>query len=79
MVFMLYMWKFKGQTFIRDDEYWKKSSLTFKKHSIEVHIFDFDSDIYNEQIDVRFIKYMREESSFNNLDDFKNSVGTGQS
>ena len=31
----------------------------------------FDSDIYNEQIDVRLIKYMREESSFDNLDTLK--------
>ena len=46
-------------------------SLTFKKHSIEVHIFDFDSDIYNQQIQVRFIKRIREEISFDNLDSLK--------
>ena len=46
-------------------------SITSKKHSIEVHIFDFDSDIYNEQIEVRFIKRIREEISFDNLDTLK--------
>ena len=35
-------------------------SFISKKHSLEVHIFDFDSDIYDEQIEVRFIKYIRE-------------------
>ena len=46
-------------------------SLTSKKHSIEVHIFDFDTDIYNEDIIVRFIKRIREEISFDNLDALK--------
>ena len=36
-----------------------------------MHIFDFDSDIYNEQIEVRFIKRIREEISFDNLDALK--------
>lgn len=46
-------------------------SLISKKHSLEVHIFDFESDIYNEQIEVRFIKRIREEISFDNLDALK--------
>jgi len=46
-------------------------SLKLKKHSLEVHIFDFDSDIYNEQIEVCFIKHIREEISFDNLDALK--------
>ena len=36
-----------------------------------MHIFDFDSDIYNQQIQVRFIKRIREEISFDNLDSLK--------
>jgi riboflavin kinase/FMN adenylyltransferase len=36
-----------------------------------VHIFDFDFDIYNEKIEVRFIKRIREEISFDNLDALK--------
>jgi riboflavin kinase/FMN adenylyltransferase len=36
-----------------------------------VHIFDFDSDIYNEQIEIRFIKHIRKEISFDNLDTLK--------
>lgn len=60
-----------GQTFNGMMNIGKNPSLIFKKHSIEVHIFDFDSDIYNEQIEVRLIKHIREEISFNNLDDLK--------
>ena len=60
-----------GQTFNGMMNIGKNPSLILKKHSIEVHIFDFDSDIYNEQIEVRLIKHIREEISFNNLDDLK--------
>ena len=57
---------FKGMMNIGDNP-----SLISKKHSLEVHIFDFDSDIYDEQIEVRFIKHIREEISFDNLDALK--------
>ena len=53
MVFMLSMWRSKGQLFIGMMNIGNNPSLTSKKHSIEVHIFDFDSDIYNEQIEVQ--------------------------
>tara|TARA_B100002051_G_scaffold234722_1_gene234767 strand:- start:82 stop:1029 length:948 start_codon:yes stop_codon:yes gene_type:complete len=61
----------KGQLFKGMMNIGNNPSITFKKHSIEVHIFDFDSDIYNEQIEVRFIKRIREEISFDNLDTLK--------
>ena len=60
-----------GQSFKGMMNIGNNPSLTFKKHSIEVHIFDFDSDIYNEQIEVRFIKHIREEICFENLNDLK--------
>jgi len=64
----------KGQLFKGMMNIGNNPSLTSKKHSIEVHIFDFDSDIYNEQIEVRFIKHIREEISFNNLHALKNQL-----
>ncbi len=60
-----------GQSFKGMMNIGNNPSLIFKKHSIEVHIFDFDSDIYNEQIEVRFVKYIREETSFDNLNNLK--------
>ena len=71
---MLSMWRLKGQPLKGMMNIGDNPSLTSKKHSIEVHIFDFDSDIYNEQIEVRFIKRIREEISFNNLDALKNQL-----
>lgn len=36
--------------------------------SIEVHIIDFEGDIYGKEVDVKFIKHIREERPFPSLD-----------
>lgn len=64
----------KGQHFKGMMNIGNNPSITSKKHSVEVHIFDFDSEIYNEQIEVRFIKRIREEISFDNLDALKTQL-----
>ena len=44
-------------------------SPTFENHefTVEVHIFDFDDDIYGEKIRVNFIKRIRDEVKFSNI------------
>ena len=44
-------------------------SPTFENHefTVEVHIFDFDSDIYGEKIRVNFIKRIRDEIKFSSI------------
>lgn len=37
--------------------------------SIEVHIIDFNTDIYNQDIEVAFIRKIRDEKKFNNIDE----------
>jgi len=39
------------------------------KWSIEINIFDFDRDIYGDDITVYFISHMRDEVKFNSMDD----------
>ncbi|MFM7015465.1 MAG: bifunctional riboflavin kinase/FAD synthetase [Bacteroidota bacterium] len=39
------------------------------KKSIEVHIFNFDKDIYDETITIEFVKYVRAQKKFNLVDD----------
>jgi len=39
--------------------------------TIEVHIIDFDADIYNHSIEVAFIKKLRDEIKFPTIDDLK--------
>lgn len=42
--------------------------------SIEVHIFDFESDIYGEPIELVFFKKLREEQKFSSIDALKEQL-----
>lgn len=44
------------------------------RRSIEVHIFDFDSDIYGEHIELIFYKKLREEQKFSSIDALKDQL-----
>ncbi|MFI5132821.1 MAG: bifunctional riboflavin kinase/FAD synthetase [Chitinophagales bacterium] len=46
-----------------------------KKRVIEVNIFDFDKEIYDETLKVYVKKYLREEIKFNGLDDLVKQIG----
>lgn len=39
--------------------------------NVETHIFDFDQEIYNQEIKITFIKKIRDEIKFNSLDELK--------
>ncbi len=39
------------------------------KISLEVNIFNFDQDIYNQEIEVEFIQKIRDEKKFNGMDE----------
>ncbi len=39
-----------------------------KELAIEVHVFDFDEDLYGEEISIYFIKKIREERKFENIE-----------
>jgi len=43
--------------------------------SIEVHIFDFESDIYGESIELIFFKKLREEQKFSSIEALKDQLG----
>ncbi len=49
---------------------------TFAKHpfSIETYIYDFDEDIYNQEITIEFIKKIRDEIKFDSIDDLINQI-----
>jgi riboflavin kinase / FMN adenylyltransferase len=45
-----------------------------KKHSIEVHMFDFDEDIYDQYITIEFVDKLRNETRFANVDELRNQL-----
>ena len=51
-----------------------RPTLNGKQRSIEVNIFDFDQDIYGNQITVYFVKLIRKEIKFDNLDALKQQL-----
>lgn len=42
--------------------------------SIEVHVFDFDADVYGRPIEIIFYKKLREEQKFNSLEELKEQL-----
>lgn len=42
--------------------------------TIEVHIFDFDKDIYNSEISLEFIEHVRDEVKFDSIDELKQQL-----
>ena len=41
---------------------------------LEIHLFEFDKDIYSERLIVKFIKKIRDEKKFDNLDMLKSQI-----
>jgi len=65
---------------LSDQRYFGMLNIGFKptmqgtKRTIEVHLFNFDEDIYNEMILVEFIRSLRKEIKFNNLNQLKDQL-----
>ena len=47
----------------------KRPTVNGKDHRLEMHIFDFDADIYGRILDVAFRSFIREDKKFDSLDD----------
>jgi riboflavin kinase/FMN adenylyltransferase len=41
---------------------------------LEVHLFDLDRDIYGEDVELRFLRYLRPEQKFANIDELKAQI-----
>ena len=51
-------------------------SPTFDDHqfTVEVHIFDFDQDIYGDDIRVNFVRRIRDETRFTSIEQLKDQI-----
>src|ERR1700736_5109962 len=42
---------------------------------LEIHLFDFDQDIYDDEVEVSFLEYLRPEKKFDGLAQLKEQIG----
>ena len=68
------------RTFINEKEVFGMMNIGFnptvngEKKTIEVNLFDFDSDIYGHKIEVSLLEYLREEQKFGSVDLLKEQL-----
>ena len=49
-------------------------TFTDQKFTVEVHILNFNKDIYKQQIRVNFIKRIRDEKKFSNINELSEQI-----
>ena len=68
------------KVFVENQQYFgmlnigNRPTIAEDKHVVEVHIFDFNSTIYNLDIKVEFIKRIRSEKKFNSLEELQSQL-----
>ncbi len=51
-----------------------KDATTTSRPLVEAHLLDFDQDIYNQKIEVKFFEQLREEEKFSSVDELKSQI-----
>ncbi len=51
-----------------------RPTLAGKKYRLEVYILDFNQDIYGQKVTVKFVRFLREEKTFESLNALKNQI-----
>jgi riboflavin kinase/FMN adenylyltransferase len=73
------------KVFVENQQYFgmlnigNRPTIADDKHVVEVHIFDFNSTIYNLDIKVEFIKRIRSEKKFNSLEELQSQLEIDES
>ena len=47
---------------------------TTKNRVLEIHLFDFHRDIYGQDVEVCFVRYLRGEKKFENIEALKQQI-----
>ena len=61
--------KFKGIA-----NYGVKPTFTNNKPLLEVHLFNFDEEIYGKKLKIEFVKLVREEKKFESIEKLKDQI-----
>lgn len=66
------------RTFVKEDEYYGITNVGYKptvggetRRGVETYLFDFDGDLYGQDLMVEFIEFRRPEQKFQSLDELK--------
>ena len=51
-----------------------RPTVSGKNKTIEAHLFDFDTDIYGDEIKIEFLHFLREEQNFKSIDGLKEQL-----
>ena len=69
-----------------DDEYFggmmnigERPTFEGTTHTLEVHIFDFDHDIYGKDVQLQFVERIRDEKKFSGVDELVAQLGDDES
>lgn len=52
----------------------KRPTFEGEHLTVEVHIFEFDQDIYGKEVQTQFVKRLRDEKKFSGIDELKNQL-----
>ncbi len=63
-----------GQCFNSVANLGTRPTVDGSENRLEVHLFDFDQDLYGQEISVEFIAKIRDEKRFDSLDDLKKQI-----
>ena len=49
-----------------------------RPQSIEAHILDFNQDLYDKEIKIRFVDFVRDDKKFDNFEALKQQIGNDE-
>lgn len=64
----------EGNTYIGATSIGKNPTFSAENVSVETFILDYDGNLYDKKIGIAFVKSIREQIRFNNIDDLKNQM-----
>ncbi len=68
------------QSTVEGDQYFgmmnigNRPTVSGNTQTIEVHLFDFNENLYNQTLQIELLKYIREEQKFDSIDTLKNQL-----
>ena len=65
---------YNGKTFKSITNIGKNPTVNGTRRTVETYLFDFDKDIYGEEIRVLFYEWIRGEKKFNNINELKEQI-----